>query len=88
MKEALDFLIARLGMTPSEILAHQIEPGLEQVERRPERVGDRRRCGWHSGITAAHAAHSESPTLGEAGRPQGISKTRTALRAERGVPRQ
>jgi len=40
MKELLDFLIARLGMPPSEILSHQIEPRVEQVERCAERVGD------------------------------------------------
>ena len=39
-KQSLDFLVARLGMTPAEILAHQIKPGVEQVKRRAERVGD------------------------------------------------
>lgn len=43
VKESLNLLIARLGMTPLEILAHQIEPGLEEIERRPERVGYRLR---------------------------------------------
>ncbi|OFV90458.1 MAG: hypothetical protein A3H95_13100 [Acidobacteria bacterium RIFCSPLOWO2_02_FULL_64_15] len=39
-KQALDFLFASLRMTPSQFLAHQIEPGLKQIERRAERVGD------------------------------------------------
>lgn len=38
MQKSLDFLIARVGMTSPKILAHQIEPGLEQVERRLECV--------------------------------------------------
>lgn len=38
-------------MTPSEILAHEIKPGLEEFERRTKRVGDGQ-SGWrHSGIT-------------------------------------
>jgi hypothetical protein len=40
VKASLDFLIVRRGVTPSEILAHHIEPGLEQLERRPERGGE------------------------------------------------
>jgi hypothetical protein len=39
-KQSLDFLNARLGMTPPEILAHQIKPRVEQIERRAKRVGD------------------------------------------------
>jgi hypothetical protein len=47
-KQSLDFLNARLGMTPAEILPHQIEPGVEQVERHAERVGDGGSAGWHA----------------------------------------
>jgi hypothetical protein len=54
VKASLDFLIARVGMTPSEILAHQREPGFEQVKRCSERVGHGRTGGWHAEITAAH----------------------------------
>jgi hypothetical protein len=39
-KQSLDFRVARLGMTPPEILAHQIKPRVEQIERRTKRVGD------------------------------------------------
>jgi len=39
VKASLDFLIVRRGVTSSEILAHQIEPRLEQLKRRPERGG-------------------------------------------------
>ena len=39
-KQSLDFRIARFGMTPAEILAHQLEPRVEQIERRAKRVGD------------------------------------------------
>jgi hypothetical protein len=34
-------------MSPPEILTHQIDPGLEQVERRSEGVGHRRTRAWH-----------------------------------------
>lgn len=47
-KQSPDFLVARLGMTAPEILAHQIEAGLEQFERRAERVGDGGSGGWHA----------------------------------------
>jgi hypothetical protein len=40
MKQSLDFRVARLGMTPPEILAHQIKPHVKQIERRAKRVGD------------------------------------------------
>jgi hypothetical protein len=39
-KQSLDFPIARFGMTPPEILAHQLEPRVEQIERHAKRVGD------------------------------------------------
>jgi len=39
-KQSLDFRVARLGMTPPEILAHQVKPRVEQIERRAKRVGD------------------------------------------------
>ena len=39
-KQLLDFRVARLGMTPPEILPHQIKPRVEQIERRAKRVGD------------------------------------------------
>ena len=39
-QQSLDFLNTRLGVTPPEILAHQIEPGVEQIERRAERDGE------------------------------------------------
>jgi hypothetical protein len=39
-KQSLDFLNASVGMTPLEILAHQIEPSVEQIERRAKGVGD------------------------------------------------
>ena len=39
-KQPLDFRLARLGMTPPEILAHQIKPRVEQIERRAKRVGN------------------------------------------------
>jgi hypothetical protein len=38
-KQPLDFRVARLGMTSPEILAHQIKPRVEQIERRAKRVG-------------------------------------------------
>jgi hypothetical protein len=41
-EQPLDLLVAGVGMTPAEILAHQIKSRLEQVDRRAERVGD----GW------------------------------------------
>ena len=47
IKQSFDFLIARFRMTSPEILAHQVEPRGEQVERGAKRVGDR----WRS----AHA---------------------------------
>jgi hypothetical protein len=40
-EKSLDFRTARIGMTPPEILAHQVEPHVEQLEGRPERIGDR-----------------------------------------------
>ncbi len=43
MKESLDFFIAGFGMIPPEVLAHQIETGLKQIERRSERLRYRRR---------------------------------------------
>jgi hypothetical protein len=39
VEESLDFLIARVRVSPAEILTHQIEPRLEQVECGLERVG-------------------------------------------------
>jgi len=39
-KQSLDFFVASPWMTPPEILAHQIQPRVEQVERRAERLGD------------------------------------------------
>ena len=39
-KQSLDFRVTRLGMTPPEILAHQIKPRVEQIERRAKRVGN------------------------------------------------
>jgi hypothetical protein len=39
-KQSIDFFVARLGMTPPEILAHQSEPSVEQVESGPKRLGD------------------------------------------------
>jgi len=63
MKESLNFFIAGFGMIPSEILAHQIEPVLEQLERRPERVArgwsGRRHssnCSLRPGYTARRSA--------------------------------
>ena len=40
MQQLLDCFVARLRMTPPEVLAHQIDPGLEQIECRAERIGD------------------------------------------------
>jgi hypothetical protein len=34
-KQLFDFRVARLGMTPPEILAHQIKPGVEQNSNDP-----------------------------------------------------
>ena len=39
-KQSLDFRVARLGMTPTEILAHQLKPRVEQIERRAKGVRD------------------------------------------------
>jgi hypothetical protein len=39
-------------MTPPEILAHQIQPRVEQVERGAERGGDGWSGGWHGGSPA------------------------------------
>jgi len=38
VEEPLDLFLARPGMIASEIPAHQIKPGLEQIERSPERI--------------------------------------------------
>jgi hypothetical protein len=47
LQESVDVLSGRFGMAPAEILAHQIDPCLEQIERRLERLGDQPWCGWH-----------------------------------------
>jgi hypothetical protein len=39
VQEPLDLDIRDAGMAAAKVLAHQIEPGLEQIERRPERLG-------------------------------------------------
>lgn len=52
VKESLDFLIARPGLASPKILAHQVDPGLKEIERRPERVGGRRRRVLHGRIPA------------------------------------
>ena len=39
-KVTLDLFVASLRMRPSEILTHQIQPRVEQVERCAERVDD------------------------------------------------
>ena len=39
-KQSIDFLVTRFGMTPLEVLAHELEPGVEQIKRRADRVGD------------------------------------------------
>jgi hypothetical protein len=39
-KQSLDFRVARLGMMPPEILSHEIEPRVEQIQRRVKRGGD------------------------------------------------
>lgn len=56
MEKSLDFLIAGPGMSPAEILTHQIHPGLEEIERRPERGGWRGRRGH-----AANVRRSKAP---------------------------
>ncbi len=40
-KESIDFFIRGGGMIAAEILAHQVQPRLEQVEGGPERVSQR-----------------------------------------------
>jgi hypothetical protein len=49
---SFDLLIACVGMTPAEILTHQIDTRLEQVERRTESISGGPRCGWHIGWRA------------------------------------
>lgn len=39
LEPLLDFLVARIRMTAAEILALHRHPGLEQIERRPKRLG-------------------------------------------------
>jgi hypothetical protein len=44
-EQSRDLVVSGMRMSPAEILAHQLDAGLEQVERRPEGIGDRRTRG-------------------------------------------
>ena len=73
-KQALDFLVASLGMTPTEILAHQIEPRAEQVERRAECVDDGWRRGYPAVVTRAQRTHARNVRLSKVpGKPPDCS---------------
>lgn len=43
-KETVDLPVIGVGMSPPEILTHQIDSGLEQRQRGPKRL--RSRLGW------------------------------------------
>ena len=50
---SFDLLIAGVGMTSPEILTHQIDAGLKQVERLTERVTGCAECRSHIGLSLA-----------------------------------
>ena len=60
MEKSLDFFMVRRGMSPAEILTHQIQPGLEEVERRAERVGQRGRGGHAANVRGSEPACKRS----------------------------
>ena len=76
-QRSLDFIVASLRMTPSEILAHQIEPGVEQIERRAERLGN-----GHAG-----RSHDGSPALAQFARERRRCLHERSKRAHAGTLR-
>jgi hypothetical protein len=71
-------------MTPPEILPHQIEPGVEQLEHHAERVGDGGSARWHADHRRWRSS-SRIADAGEANPPQPIFRTATARRTGRGL---
>jgi hypothetical protein len=54
-KSPIDLLVVGLGVSPPQVLPHQLKPGIEQIKRESKCPRDSRR-GGHAGIVTPQVA--------------------------------